>query len=422
METNTVEYTAQTASPLIKGETKLKITEKSLILAGLFDVAEIPFAEINSISLADYVVIVNADGGNFVFSRLGNWCQPFFDSLLRAYNAAVLRSLFVKIDPIVTAKGGYSYSEAGESAEGDAPVYVYENSVVMLPPDLSARRVPLCFADGLDKGEFELTIRLDSGENYTLTKLGYETGVFEKAVENQIRALREKTLSAVKEIDPSLQMTQASQLAKLVPQGAAASIGQFAGIAPSFVSALEEKIDGTRAKDYYKVFKEMCDPEKIYVGFRKNEAADDSGEDAEGVEEMPAEFSEGVSDQISDTEAVAEEPPEPFLIWMIAPSPDGQFVAIEFAEKDAATFVYRTGGDAESFAMKLNRALEAIDFKREVIRLSDKELLKPENADYYMASKRTAALRFIRDSFVGRVIHSSPEAWRKKLKELWGVL
>jgi hypothetical protein len=78
-------------------------------------------------------------------------------------------------------------------------------------------------------------------------------------------------------------------------------------------------------------------------------------------------------------------------------------------------------GDFEAFARQLNRALEAIAWGREVIRLTDDELRKPENADYYMAAKRTAALQFVRANFAGRVIHSSPEAWKKKLTEMWSA-
>jgi hypothetical protein len=141
------------------------------------------------------------------------------------------------------------------------------------------------------------------------------------------------------------------------------------------------------------------------------------------------------------------------LIWLIAPSPDGQCAAVEFAEVDSATFVFRVptksqdfvgeggateradfgreateeaerslrrrGGDFDRFAKQLNRALEAINFKREVIRLSNEELRKPENADYYMAAKRTAALQFVRANFEGRVIHSSADSWKRKLTELW---
>jgi hypothetical protein len=104
---------------------------------------------------------------------------------------------------------------------------------------------------------------------------------------------------------------------------------------------------------------------------------------------------------------------------MIAPSPNGRFAAVEFAEADTATFVYKTGGSFPVFAARLNRALEAISFKREVIRLTDEELLAPEYADYYMAQKCTASLQFVRASFADRVIHSSADAWKRKLAEAW---
>ena len=379
-----IEYTAQAASPIVNGEVKMTISENALTASALFDTAEIPLSEINEIIISDYVVTVKADSGDYAFSRMGNWCGPFYDALCGAYNGAVLRSFFIKGEPIIKAKG-------------NVPVNVYENCVASLPPDLSARRIPLCFISGIDKGDHELTLKLDAGESYTFTKLGYEAAPFAGAVEKQTRYLREQTVFAVKEIDYTLTTAQAAQLAKIMTQGAAASIGQLSGIASSFVTALENKLSVTRAAESYEVFKEACDPARIYIGFRKNEASSAGAE----------------------SQAEAEVEADQYVLWLIAPSPDGQFAAVEFAEADTATFVYRTGGDFDGFAKQINRALEAIDFKREVIRLSDDELRKPENADYYMAAKRTAALQFIRSNFVGRVIHSSPETWKRKLFELW---
>jgi len=430
MESSPVEYTAQTVSPLINGEAKLVITGSGLALTTTTDAAEIPFFAINSLMAADFVVTVRADSGDYVFSKLGNWCRPFFDSLCEAYNKAVLLSLFVKGDPVVTAKGDYRYTEAARKAGGEAPVYVYENCVVVLPTNLGARRVPLCFTSGVDKGDFELTLRLDTGESYTFAKLGYDTAPFVEAVEIQMRALREKTLAAVKEIDPSLSTVQSSQLVKLIPHGAAASFGQLAGIAPSFAMALEKKVMGTRAADGYAAFKEVCEPEKILIGFRKNDAYEGEGEgpsapvgmDIGALAGMDIGALAGGSGAGSVPEGGGEEEdkgPDQYLLWLIAPSPDGQFAAVEFAEANAATFVYKTGGDFDGFARQLSRALEAIDFRREVIRLSDEELLKPGYEKYFMASKRTAALGLIRANFAGRVIHSSPETWKRKLTELW---
>ena len=415
-----VEYTAQVASPAISGEVKMTIGDNGLTVVSLFAALEITYAEINALELTDYVVTVKADSGDYSLSRLGNWCQPFYDTLYNKYNLAVLRSLFIKSSPVLTAKG--DFIAAGSAAKRSIPICVFDNNVTALPPDLSARRVPLCFVNGINKGDYSLTLFLDNGENYTFSKLGYETVPFATAVEKRIRALREESLVAVKEIDPSIATLQASQIAGIMPLGVAAPIGRIAGMAPSFAFALEAKIAATRAAEYYKEFKMLCDASQIWIGFRKNEAAEESaaggipGSLAGDLNVMPGKHNAPASENTGEADAAT---PDPCLLWLIAPSPNGLFAAVEFAEPDSATFIYRTNGDFAAFAKQINRALEAIDFKREVIRLSDEELNKPENKDYFMAVKRTVALQMVRSSFVARVVHSSPESWKRKLQELW---
>ena len=494
-----IEYTAQAASPVVNGEVKLTFDDAAVTAASLFDVIEIPYYEINALSFQDYVVTIRSDSGDYSFSRMGEWAQRFYDALYDAYNKAVLRSLLIKGSPIVTAKGNYRFCEKTMAVDknsnrctgrdmaadnnnrycenditinsGVSQIHVYDDCVVSLPPDLSARRAPLCFVTGLEKGDYELTIRIDD-ESYSYAKLGYDTVPFADAIEKRLRELRRKSLAAVKEIDSTLTASQESQIAKLTPLGAAASIGRLAAIAPSFTAALEVKLSNSRNADYYQAFKELCDPAQLYVGFRKAEKsvsiadestiaasglsiADESAIAASGVSNAGesaiaasglsnadkstiatggvsgAVFSglsgNGIlSDAIgkhmngrADDKSSETPPPTQYSFWLIAPSPSGQYAAVEFAEADAATFVYKTCGDFDSFARRLNRALEAINFKREVIRLSDEELRKPEYIDYYMTAKRTASLQFIRANYVKRIIHSNPEAWKRSLIELW---
>ena len=181
-----IEYTALAASPLINGEVKLVFTDNALMVTSLFDAREIMFAEMNDLSLLDYRVTVRADSGDFVFSKMGSWCQPFYDALCDAYNQAVLRSLFVKDTPLLTVQGNYRYVEQDVTSSGKAFIHVHGNSIVALPPDLGARRVPLCFVNGLDKGDYELTLSLDTQERYSFAKLGYDTDPFYAAIERQI--------------------------------------------------------------------------------------------------------------------------------------------------------------------------------------------------------------------------------------------
>ena len=433
-------YTSQVISAIVNGEAKLTIRDDALTVSSLFDSVEIPFAEITSLTLADYSVTIVSDSGNYTFSRLGNWCQPFYNSLLSAYNDAVLRSMFISGAPIVTARGRYDDAEGGVVSGVLSDFRVYDNCVVALPPDSGARRVPLCFVTAVDRGDYNLILTLDSNENYCYAKLGYDTAPFADAIERQIRKLREESLSAVREFDPLLSVAQASQIARIMPRGAAAPINKLSAIAPSFTNAVEKMIANTRVAEFYAALKEICDRESIFFGFRNSFGDTQSADNMEisgdskgsGFSEVGG-YSEGLGRArgVADSAALGESEmtgsygdanggdSASIAFILIVPSPDEQYAAVEFSESNTATYVYKTGGDFPGFANKLNRALEAIDFRRDVIRLSDEELRTRNNSDYIMAVKRTKALQLVRANFAGRVIHSGIETWKSKLMGLW---
>ncbi len=411
------EYSGQVSSPLINGEAKLSISEKGLSITALFEAALLPYATINALSLADYLITVETDSGVYQFSRLGNWAQPFYDDLLAAYNQAVLQALFIEGDALFSTRGAYQYRENGETFQGAAPVLIYENCVCVLPPTLQARRIPLCFAGGIEKGDYQLSLSLTPELHYLFSRLGHDSDSFAIAMEKQLRALHSRTLAAVTELDPSLSITAATSIARLMPEGAAAPLGKLGEIAPSFISALENKIAASRAAESYSTLQLLCDPTQIYIGFKKQNSAAGKDADDGNIVVMLGSISEDPA--ITDETAV---PDDPYLLWLIAPSPDGTSCVVEFAgaaDDAAATFVYQCPHGFAAFGRQLNYALEAINFKREVIRLTDEELQKKEYSHYQMAIKRNQALQFVRSCFAGRLIHSSQQAWRRKLEEIW---
>ena len=417
--TPAVEYTAQVASPVVNGEAKLTIGENGLLINTTFDAAELPFTDMTSVSFSDYTVTIGTLDGNFVFSRMGAWTQPFYGALFDAYNEAVKKALFIKGLPLVTARAEYRFEEGGKVITGTAPAFVYVDCVCVLPSDTGARRIPLCFLTGMKKGDYELMFEI-SGDSYTLRKMGYDTDPFTAAVEKQLRAMREKTLTIVRELDASLTPAQATAITRQMPHGAAALIGQLNETAPSFFARLENKLRDSRAAESYKAFCELCDPSRIYIGFKKDETPDGSG----GIAETPGGPAGGLTETIGailgDSGGAADTAVDAYMLWFIVPSPDGKSCAVEFAgDKNdaAATFVYSFDCDFPTFARRLNMALEAINFKREVISLTDGELLKPEYSHYRMAVQRNAALKLVRASIIGRVIHNG--SWRQKLTELW---
>ena len=50
--------------------------------------------------------------------------------------------------------------------------------------------------------------------------------------------------------------------------------------------------------------------------------------------------------------------------------------------------------------------------------MSEDKLGEPENEKYLYATKKLDSLKHLRKQFIGRIIHSSPEQWKKSLEEL----
>ncbi|MCL2818779.1 MAG: hypothetical protein FWD41_03545 [Actinomycetia bacterium] len=420
-----LEYQAKLASTALSGDATTKLTKEGIVVSTLLDTAEIPFADINELSFEDHQVVIVTDTDRLVFSQLGSWGQPFFDELHGAYNKAVLDSLFTHGKPLITSEGGYAYREAGVSANGQAPIHVYENCVCVLPTNLAARRVPLHFLTGLDKGDFALTHRVDDDE-YTFSKLGYETDPFERTVIARTKALREETQAMVQEIDPTISTGQAAQIAKLMPGGAAASRKALLEVAPSFVEVAEAAIGKSRSGEYYEQLKTLSDPADMHLGFIWTGDASDKEEGGAvpGLEGLPIDLP-NITQMLTDVvpaEMGQEQDTDsgsPYLFYAVAPSSDRSKCAVEFAvpeNESAATFVYRCDGGADSFIPRINRAMEAVDYARDVISMDEEKLKLPENRRYAMAVKRSSALAQVREGFLGRVIHSSPDTWKRNME------
>ncbi|MDR1815294.1 MAG: hypothetical protein LBR00_01235 [Clostridiales Family XIII bacterium] len=460
---------AQIESAAVSGEGEVSVAEDGFTLSTLFDTAFVPWSEVGALAFEDYTLTVAAAGDAYRISKLGADGEPLYNHMLAAYNDKVRACLFVGGEPAVTA-----------SANG-VPVEVYGDCVVTLPPDLGARRVPLAFATGFRDEDYTVTIDVADGSSYAFSKLGYDTAPFSKAVQEGIKALREQTIAQIGEIDKAITPQQSAKVARLMPLGAAAPMGAVRAVAPTLADALEERLAQSRAAETYPAFRELCDPDEICVGFRKVDSRPDFSKyqkdfsegalpPSDGSQSDPAspegedsnsDFSSGkvfpgsaggglagmlqgggMSDIINNVipREVAESTPDSYILWLIAPVAPG-VCAVEFAGGDdaaAATFVYRYGDAAvsseaaaaqsatdatgaaawDAFRLKLNMALEAIDFKREVIRLTDEELREPEYELYRMASDRNEALRTVRAHFAGRAIHRSMDSWKKQLQGL----
>ena len=72
---------------------------------------------------------------------------------------------------------------------------------------------------------------------------------------------------------------------------------------------------------------------------------------------------------------------------------------------------------------RLNRGLLLLNFRREPIYLSDDALqMQARYRHYAIACRKVRSLRQLRSSFLGRVIHTSPQAWQQQVEHLLAAM
>ena len=83
--------------------------------------------------------------------------------------------------------------------------------------------------------------------------------------------------------------------------------------------------------------------------------------------------------------------------------------------------MFDTDGDFDRFLMTFNRAFESAGFNRELLYLSDEELLLPSHTNNRMLLRRTPSLQKLRALYRGRVVHRSLKSWSERLRALLEV-
>jgi hypothetical protein len=162
----------------------------------------------------------------------------------------------------------------------------------------------------------------------------------------------------------------------------------------------------------------------------------------EGIDTTSAETEPQVSEEVAaepDSEAGWQEQGPPILHWFFLPlaakpgaKVPANLVAWEATSRSGrATYFFRlvppeqagqlqdptqAAALIDAAIRQLNRAIVLLNFRREPIYLPDESLLlQPRFRRYAIACRKLPELVRLRSSFLGRAIHTSPDAWQKQL-------
>ncbi|MDD2472207.1 MAG: hypothetical protein PHT28_04745 [Dehalococcoidales bacterium] len=404
-------YQGYLESPGITGEAKITVGEEAVLLSAGFDQVAVDYSDITEIKLSDYAILINTPQKTLALSRLGNECDWLFRDLHNAYNRIVLKALFVQGEVIMETSGEYVINEKGNRLQGTGVIQLYQDCVCILPPNISARRIPLSFVSDIKQDQYTVIIKLSSGESFSVSKLGFDTDVFTNRMTKQISLLKEKRLDFIRNLDPSMSMSKSIEVVQLMPAYQTVQFDKLSSGYLTLAAVIRNSIKASRIADTFDIIPDICDSKQLLISIKERPATADD-------EQQP-----GISSDIEDNDPQESEAESlKYSIWCIAPDKNHQMAILELSlpeDQSAATYVYRTEGNFDELVRIINRSLEAVSFRREYITVTEEKLQDDKYAKYRMLIERTPVLSILRQRFVTRIIHSSPEKWKAEVKRLF---
>jgi hypothetical protein len=292
-------------------------------------------------------------------------------------------------------------------------------------------------------------VALESGEEcLTVSGLARRTEEFARRVREAIGGVLAKGGQALHVAFPFLNPDQLQSAADVLREGRSASVAKLTSIHPRIPTALAANAVDLELRPYYQELLKRTAEGLLYAGFkliRPEEKIDDQAEKAEESQTENADQREaraGAPENGTSVEVDADGEGPDTLYWFFFPlaakagaAEPANVVAWEASSRSGrATYFFRlvetsqashlcdpqeAGVLVDGAVRKLNRVLAMLNFRRRPIYLSDDELeMNPRYHRYAIACRRITELQEMRRNFLGRAIHSSPEAWQAQLASI----
>ena len=392
-------------------EGKALLDERNLTLNPLHgDSNVIPYFEIFRIDDADYRVNLDLGFELITLSQLGYDYENFLKNLYKLRGELLLRYLLMNEGCV--AKGvdaHFMYIDpGGSSQEGECEVRVYESAVVALPEKADPIRIPLCYIKNHQREDYTFSIFADVDEKLVLSQMGERTDFFGRSLSKVLADVAARSQSLLSGLAPNIDLNLIRRAGGLMGDGKAASGKEIDSISPQLWLCLEENLKLVGLAEEYDFLKKLSKPGVVRIGVKRALMGDKTGQyvwfmapiyDSDPVQPGNALVLEAASDEVSGRAT--------YVFRMMD--------RLEYSRGVSST---KLEENVEAFVNRVNRCLIEINFRREPIYLLDDKLREPDNERYLYAAHRLASLQLLRENFIGRVFHSSPDKWRGDLAEL----
>jgi hypothetical protein len=366
--------------------------------------------EIADISPDDYVVTISlGEAGKVVLSQLGKDYENFFRELLQRRSALLLLDLLME-EPLVSdnTKAAFEHNDdKGNTKIGHAILRLYQTALVVIPEVGTPVRLPFSDISRAVKENYSFHIRTEFGEGFVFSQMGRDLDPFAHTLVDLSQNLKLKAQALAKELMPSSDQMTVLKLGELLKEGRAARRRDIVALGENLWTEFEQQILGSEASEAYKFLQSIGQAQDTCIGVKRG-------------------LKEGENDYLWFMVPVyATDPRQPGnAVIMEAVSSDGE---------NRATYAFRLVSRRQypemktpdalqtefgNFIRTVNRALIAVNFRREPIYITPEMLLQTQYARYRYSIASLPELRRLRWLYIGRVIHSSPEQWQTDVKNL----
>lgn len=369
------------------------------------------YREIIDLIPEDYQLKLSLGGGKkLIISRLGYQYEDFVRIFIKLRNGMLLKDLLFQE---TLKKSGfeadfvYLDKSGAEKQKGKVEFKFYQTSLVILPERGELVRIPFGDISELKTDDFQIVIADEAGQKAIISKLGEKFDSFKEILKDCLNEISLNIQNFIKGIWPEIDFSTLNEISGLIKEGKAVNKKDIEGVSPEFFKKLEMALMKTEAKEEYEFLKSIGEQDKIYIGFKKGLIGGLTGD----------------------------------YFWFFIPiygknkSKFGNAVAFEATgekETGRATYFFRIVSRKEyakikdidtqidDLIFKINRALGAINFRREPIYLPEEKLDEPEYVKYKFSMAKIPEIKLMRELFIGRVIHRDDEQWQKDVKNLLG--
>ncbi len=447
-------YAHPDGSPPQAGACQVSFNTETLVLTPSSDPPiALDLGDIDAFTPAEYeLTLAFYTGDKLTLHQFGRAFQNLSHELLEAYRQRLVQCLLLEDLEEITRFDGHVELRLPSAPEdpltSPAELRLYKSNLAVLPTQAASFQWRLAEIDAVTFEQSNYAVTVDSAAgSLVVSKLAKRTREFCGRLEECITLINEKSAQALHEIFPFLNPNQFQAVAALMKEGHAASLDDAGRIHPQIESALLSQVVDARLKPYFDALAANA-ASGPYVGFkfiRKEDAeSEQPGQAAEEETLAAGRESNGEAHATSsgevDGRAGGKEEQEPILHWFFFPMATQaggararNLLAWEATSKTGrATYFFRlvppeqaplledparARVTIDTAIQRLNRALVLLNFRREPIYLPDDALLTKSRLHCYaIACRRLPELRRLRASFLGRAIHTSPDAWGKQFQ------